>query len=111
MSEVDAQKLRALAPRAATIVVPNGTDTEYFKPNGTASVAGRVAFVGPTYSHPNRDAVEFLLQEVWPRIRAGDGSASMRLIGRNSPKDQARYSAEPAVTALGYLDVTWKRGA
>ncbi len=102
MSEVDAQKLRALAPRAATVVVPNGTDTDYFKPNGTVSVAGRVAFIGPTYSHPNRDAVEFLLQEVWPRIRAVDGSASMRLIGRNSPEDGARYNAEPGVTALGY---------
>src|SRR5207253_1658098 len=53
MSEVDAEKLRALAPGAATVVVPNGTDTEYFQPNGAVSVPGRVAFVGPTYSHPN----------------------------------------------------------
>ena len=42
MSEVDAQRLRALAPNAPTLVAPNGTDTEYFKPNGTASVAGLV---------------------------------------------------------------------
>ena len=58
MSEVDAGRLRSLAPGTTTTVVPNGTDTEYFRPNGTKSVAGRVVFVGPTYSFPNRDAVE-----------------------------------------------------
>src|SRR5437773_3445710 len=63
MSEIDGQRLRALAPGATTTVVPNGTDTEHFRPNGACSVTGRVAFVGPTYSHPNRDAVEFLLRE------------------------------------------------
>ncbi|HYT83153.1 MAG TPA: glycosyltransferase family 4 protein [Gemmatimonadales bacterium] len=103
MSAVDARRLRALAPGAATAVVPNGTDTEYFQPNGAESVAGRVVFVGPTYSHPNRDAVEFLLQEIWPRVRARDRSTSLRLIGRNAPEDRARYDAEPGVTALGYL--------
>jgi glycosyltransferase involved in cell wall biosynthesis len=103
MSEVDARKLRAIAPDAVTAVVPNGTDTEYFQPNGVESVAGRVAFVGPTYSHPNRDAVEFLLRDIWPRVRAADGSTSLRLIGRNAPVDRARYDAEPGVTTLGYL--------
>lgn len=103
MSEVDALRLRALAPGARTVVVPNGTDTDYFRPNGTASVSGRVAFVGPTYSHPNRDAVEFLLRQVWPTVRAADQTATLHLIGRNAPRDQARYDAEPGVTALGYL--------
>jgi len=103
MSEVDARRLRALAPGAATVVVPNGADTEYFQPNGAESVAGRVVFVGPTYSYPNRDAVEFLLQEIWPRVRAADRTASLRLIGRNDPEDRARYDAEPGVTSLGYL--------
>jgi glycosyltransferase involved in cell wall biosynthesis len=103
MSEVDAQKLEALAPGAATAVVPNGADTEHFQPNDADSIAGRVVFVGPTYSHPNRDAVEFLLQEIWPRVRAADRGASLRLVGRSAPVDRARYDAEPGVTALGYV--------
>jgi glycosyltransferase involved in cell wall biosynthesis len=101
MSDLDAERLRALAPGAATVIVPNGTDTEYFQPNGAQSVAGRIVFVGPTSSHPNRDAVEFLLQEIWPRIRAADRAASLQLIGRNTPADRARYGAEPGVTPLG----------
>jgi len=103
VSEVDAEKLRALAPGVATMVVPNGTDTVYFEPNGTASVAGRVAFVGGTYSYPNRDAVEFLLREIWPRVRAADATVSLRLIGRGAPADRVRYDAEPGVTTLDYV--------
>jgi glycosyltransferase involved in cell wall biosynthesis len=102
MSDIDAQRLRALAPGAPTVVVPNGTDTEYFRPNGGGS-PGRIAFVGPTYSFPNKDAVEFLLQDIWPLVRAADHSASLRLIGRNAPADQARYQAAPGVTPLGYV--------
>src|SRR5712691_4914110 len=103
MSEMDAGRLQTLAPGAATLVVPNGTDTEYFRPNGPKSVAGRVVFVGPTYNFPNRDAVEFLLEEIWPRIRAADRTTSLRLIGRNAPADQSRYAAESGVTPLGHV--------
>jgi glycosyltransferase involved in cell wall biosynthesis len=103
MSEMDAGRLQALAPGAATLVVPNGTDTEYFQPNGTKSVAGRVVFVGPTYNFPNKDAVEFLLWEIWPRIRAADRATSLRLIGRNAAADQARYATESGVTPLGHV--------
>ena len=103
MSAVDERRLQELAPGATTAVVPNGTDTDYFHPNGAASVAGRVAFVGPTYSFPNRDAVEFLLQDIWPRVRERDRAASLGLIGRNTPADRARFGAEPGVTPLGYV--------
>jgi len=103
MSDVDAQRLRARAPGAATLVVPNGTDTEYFQPNGAHTIPERVVFVGPTLTHPNRDAVEYLLEEIWPRIHAADRSTSLRLIGRNPAADRRRYDAQPGVTALGYL--------
>jgi len=101
MSDIDAERLRALAPGAPTVVVPNGIDTEHFQPNGASSVAGRVAFVGPTYSHPNRDAVEFLLREIWPQVRATDPITSLHLIGRTTELDRTRYGAEPGVTVLG----------
>lgn len=103
VSEVDAERLRAIAPGSATVVVPNGTDTDYFQPTGAATVAGRVVFVGPTYSHPNRDAVEFLLQDIWPRIRTIEAPATLHLIGRNADADRARYAAAPGVSPLGYV--------
>ncbi len=57
--------------------------------------------MGPTYSHPNRDAVEFLLQDIWPRIRALEAPATLQLIGRNADVDRARYGASLGVSPLG----------
>lgn len=102
-SDRDAERLRAIAPAARTVVVPNGVDTDYFRPASAPAVDGRVVFVGPTYSFPNRDAVEFLLAEIWPRVRALVPRASLRLIGRGAPSDLARYERAPGVGAPGWV--------
>ncbi|HEU4649495.1 MAG TPA: glycosyltransferase family 4 protein [Gemmatimonadales bacterium] len=103
MSELDAERLRALNPRAKTVVVPNGVNTEHFRPSAAAPVEGRVAFLGPTYMFPNRDAVDFFLGEVWERVRGAVPHASLHLIGKNSPEDRARFTSHPAVTCNGYV--------
>jgi glycosyltransferase involved in cell wall biosynthesis len=103
MSELDAERLRALNPRAKTVVVPNGVDTEHFRPSAAPPVEGRVAFLGPTYMFPNRDAIDFFLGEVWGRVRGAVPHASLHLIGKNSPEDRARFTSQPAVTCNGYV--------
>ena len=102
-SETDARRLLALAPGAATVVIPNGTDTDYFRPTGAPSLDGRVVFVGPTHAYPNRDAVEWMLEAIWPLIRGADPAASLRLVGRSAPELRARYDAVPGVTTLGQV--------
>ena len=102
-SRPDEQRLLALAPRATTAVIPNGTDTDHFTPTGAPSIDGRVVFVGPTHAYPNRDAVEWMLEAIWPLIRGADPAASLRLVGRSAPELRARYDAVPGVTTLGQL--------
>ena len=104
MSELDAIRLQQLAPGTRTLVVPNGVDVEYFVPQPEApQVAGRVVFVGPTYGFPNRDAVEFLLAEVWPLILGRRPDASLSLIGRNADADRVRYAGQTGVSPQGHV--------
>jgi glycosyltransferase involved in cell wall biosynthesis len=104
MSKTDSDRLGAVAPGSKMLVVPNGVDTEYFRPTGNAeSIPDRVVFAGPTYSFANRDAVDFFLTDVWPTIRAGRRTASLELIGRSPAGDRARFSRSPGVTCLGYV--------
>ena len=103
MSDLDATRLETLVPGARTLVVPNGVDCAYFTPVSASPTAGRVVFVGGTYFFPNRDAVEYLMSDIWSRVRAARGSASLRLIGRSSEADQARYDAVPGVVSLGQV--------
>jgi len=104
MSPVDAARLKVLAPRARTVVVPNGVDTEYFRPPGVeAEVPGRVTFLGPTYMFPNRDAVDFFLADVWPTVRRRSPDSTFITIGKVSAADRARYEAIKGVNCLGYV--------
>jgi polysaccharide biosynthesis protein PslH len=107
MSERDQQRLTALAPDAKVAVAPNGVDTALFtpSPNG-GEPTGRVLFVGGTSFPPNRDAVDFFLTDIWPRVRARRPSAAFHLIGRGTVADRTRFAAHPGVTAHDYvLDV------
>jgi glycosyltransferase involved in cell wall biosynthesis len=104
MSDLDGERLRGLAPGSHTIVVTNGVDTDYFMPEkGPPPIPGRVVFLGPLYMFPNRDAVDYLLREIWPRIRAVNRGASLHLIGPVSEADRARYNNYEGVTSLGYV--------
>jgi glycosyltransferase involved in cell wall biosynthesis len=103
-SERDAEHLRALAPDARTTVVPNGVDVDYFRPTSMESlVPGRVAFLGPTYMFPNRDAVDFFLADVWPSIISDLPGSTFHLIGKNSPNERRRFESHPGVVCHGYM--------
>ena len=104
VSGPDEHRLQAMVPAARTTVVPNGVDTDYFRPSESPPVEGRVLFVGPTYSFPNLDAVEFLAREIWPAVRASLPEASLEIAGRNAPGHGSRFAGVPAMSLLGHLE-------
>jgi glycosyltransferase involved in cell wall biosynthesis len=104
MSEVDAAKLRAIAHGARTVVIPNGVDVDFFRPSFPQDVVpGRVAFLGPTYMFPNRDAVEFFLADAWPLVRERCPESTLHLIGKNSIDEKARFESHAGVTCNGHV--------
>jgi polysaccharide biosynthesis protein PslH len=103
-SEVDAARLRALAPGARTTVIPNGVDIDFFRPGSPDQVVpGRIAFLGPTYMFPNRDAVDFFLSDAWPLIRQRVPECTLHLIGKNSGDERARFESHSGVTSNGHV--------
>jgi glycosyltransferase involved in cell wall biosynthesis len=103
-SEVDEERLHALAPGSRTTVIPNGVDVDFFRPGSPEQVApGRVAFLGPTYMFPNRDAVDFFLAAMWPFIRERSPDSTFHIIGKNSVDEKARFESHPRVTCNGHV--------
>jgi glycosyltransferase involved in cell wall biosynthesis len=103
-SEVDAERMATLAPGARTAVIPNGVDIDFFRPGSPEHVVrGRVAFLGPTYMFPNRDAVDFFLAEAWPLVRQRCPESSFHLIGKNSTDEKTRFESQPGVTCNGHV--------
>ncbi len=103
VSETD--RLGALdgAPRFDSHVVPNGVDTDYYRP-GAESGAKNIVWVGGLGWFPNRDAVHYLLGDIWPRIRERLPDTRLDLIGSAPPGLLPPGASAPGVTVHGFVD-------
>ena len=100
VSDADAAALRAAAPGAEVMVVPNGVDVDTFRPS-TADGRG-VVFVGGTTWFPNRDALEYFSTAILPLVPA-EKRPPITWVGRCTDEERAQY-AGLGVTLTGYVD-------
>jgi polysaccharide biosynthesis protein PslH len=105
-SELDSERLRAIAPCANTVSIPNGVDIEYFG-SSTTSISGpqSIIFVGSLNWYPNVDAVMFLLQEIWPEVKAAVPELRLDIVG-SAPPQAILETAAPLkdVSVHGFVD-------
>lgn len=86
MSEKDAA---ALAGHPRAVVIANGVDLARFQPSPEpekAAASPRVLFIGSFRHFPNRDAFLFLIEEVWPLVRARIPNAELTAVAGPDPE-------------------------
>jgi glycosyltransferase involved in cell wall biosynthesis len=104
-SEEDARLVRQLSPRACVAVIPNGVDTNYFRP---ATEIGnqrrpdgrsrpRIIFTGAMGYEPNLDAVGYFVQEILPLVRQEEPGCRFCIAGSRA---QARFGHLAQADAL-----------
>lgn len=101
VSEADIAGARELCPTARLRYVPNVVDVAAIAPVSPLTEEPRAIFVASFYYEPNRNALRFLLEEVFPRVWAELPSARLTLAGtglEHSP------STDPRVEALGFVE-------
>ena len=82
----DAERAEMIAAGAApdrVVTIPNGVDLERFSP-APRPMGKLLLFLGGLDYHPNRDAADWLLTEVWPRVRGAEPAAQLLLAGRGT---------------------------
>jgi glycosyltransferase involved in cell wall biosynthesis len=103
-SELDSQRLRAVMPAARIVCIPNGVDIEFFTPAGLAPTANSLIFIGTMNWYPNVDAVNYLLREIWPRVRALAPEITLDIVGAGAPRSIKELAARSAgVTLHGFV--------
>lgn len=105
-SDLDCERLRAIAPGANAIAIPNGVDVEYFR-SAAASNANppSLIFVGSLNWYPNVDAVLFLLNEVWPAVKAAVPDLRLDIVGSAPPRAVLEAAAQlDHVTVHGFVN-------
>lgn len=83
-------------------VLPVAASTAPGDPARHAPIAD-VGFLGSFKGDFNVDAVRFLLDDVWPRVRRQQPHATLAIAGGDAPTEWRRYDGQDGVTFLGFV--------
>jgi glycosyltransferase involved in cell wall biosynthesis len=99
-SEVDAARVRTLAPQSHITVVPNCTNTAVPVHPSTAE-SRRLVFVGSMSYGPNEVAATFFSDHVLPRIRRVIPDVEFWIVGKNPSERVRRLATVPGIHVTG----------
>ena len=107
---------RHLMKRPDIEVVPNGVDTEKFafRDYNQKPAERRVLFIGNFKWIQNRDALKFILEEVWPlvleKMQKQNRETLLKLwvVGKELPQSFKKYQDKSIILDYGNKDDTWE---
>jgi glycosyltransferase involved in cell wall biosynthesis len=102
VSDPDREHLRLQAPAGRYITVPNGVDTDKFRP-AEGKDAG-IVFVGGTTWFPNKDALAFFSEEILPLLNDSRTAAPICWVGRATEQEQQLFQERHGIRMTGYVD-------
>lgn len=103
VTEEDARAMRRLSATSVAVVV-NGVDCRAFASVQAEPDSQRVLFVGNYEYAPNRDAVQWALDEVFPRLWQRWPQARFVVAGYALPDDWAQRWNDPRIEWLGFVE-------
>ena len=84
-------------------VVPNGVDTDYFKPMSVSPERLSVIFTGGMAWHPNVDAVLYFYHEILPVVRQSIPQLKFYVVGERPVKAVRDLAADKSVVVTGLV--------
>ena len=84
-STLDTERLKRIAPGVTATEVPNGVDTDYFRPDGEPETPLSLVFAGNLSWYPNAAAMLFFADRVWPALKRELPGVSIDVIGGSPP--------------------------
>ncbi|MDA8349425.1 MAG: glycosyltransferase family 4 protein [Pseudomonadota bacterium] len=85
-SSLDTERLERVAPGTTIAEIPNGVDTEYFRPQGESEDPHSLVFAGNLSWYPNAAAMVFFAEKIWPLLKRALPAVTMNVIGANPPQ-------------------------
>lgn len=82
-------------------VIPNGFPEPATRPARLPAQPSRIGFIGALWGRPNRDGVNWFVNEVWPLVKRETPGARLRLMGE--PAGYNFADAGPDIDQLGHV--------
>lgn len=92
VTESDRRAMRWIAGVRHVDVLPNGVDSDYYRPGGNPPKPNTAAFWGRLDFGPNIQALEWFCDRVWPLVLREAPGGRFTIIGFNPGKEMARLS-------------------
>jgi sugar transferase (PEP-CTERM/EpsH1 system associated) len=104
VSDYDKTYLKNLCGMDNFVVIPNGVDIHYFKPDSVAVRKNRMVWVGGMTGPYNSDAVNFFIEKIWPVIKYEAPEATIDFVGAGPPQRlRDKASQDESVKVLGFV--------
>jgi polysaccharide biosynthesis protein PslH len=104
VSREDEKLLADSLPRIETMLVPNGVDTDYFRPRPDPW-GKTLLFCGSLDQYANRGAMNFFFDAIWPSLTRRLRNVEIYIVGRRPPKSLQRLSAgDDRVHVPGFVE-------
>lgn len=101
----DEALLRREGGKLPTAVVPNGVDTDYFRPTGETPESATILFFGAINYYPNTEGLLFFLDEVWPQLKRARPDARLLIVGQLPPEAIQQRAAPDVIVTGAVADV------
>ncbi|MBC7247618.1 MAG: glycosyltransferase [Actinobacteria bacterium] len=99
------QELLDIRPDLRIEVVPHGVDVERFCPSGECEREQAVMFLGNYPHDPNRDAVLWFHERIWPLVKEKLPGARFYVVGKDPTPDLLELARrDPSVVVTGTVD-------
>jgi len=102
--DADFTRTQLANPATQVWVVPNGVDTESFRPLNTTERKNRIIFCGTMDVLMNIDAVEWFARRMFPKVRKAVPDAEFWIVGRNPAPKVKVLASLPGVRVTGQVE-------
>lgn len=104
MSDIDGNELKKYKSRINVDVIPNGVDTNYYKP-GPEGNEPSLVYTGGMNMFANRDAVMEFLLRIWPIIKKEIPEVKFYAVGQDPPEELKELSKiDKNIIVTGFVD-------
>lgn len=103
MSKLDGEYLASFLPEGEKNirVAPNGVDCSALTPPDDNPPRCDVLYVGNFQNLPNMDALEYLVQDVWPILRLNCPNARLTVVGAHAEGNVSHFHGKNGVRVVG----------
>ena len=98
VSDTDLRAGRWLAGMKVGDLLPNGVDTDFYRPFDVAEIPDSAVFWGRLDFEPNIDALAWFCRDIWPSIRERRPGARFTIMGYQPTSDVERWASAPGIT-------------